>query len=29
MNNPSHENKEDEAGDEIDCVNIDLIFTIF
>ena len=29
MNNSLHENKEDEARDKIDCVNIDLIFTIF
>ena len=29
MNNSSHENKEDVAGDEIDCVSIDFIFTIF
>ena len=29
VNNSPHENKEDEAGDEIDCVSIHFIFTIF
>jgi hypothetical protein len=29
VNNFPYKNEENEAGDEIDCVNIDLIFIIF